>query len=260
MTEQLTLASVFVMGLLSGVHCVGMCGGIVGALTLGVDPKSGTKRRLGFQVFYNLGRISSYTLAGLLMGWIGAITTQSFASHSLHQILQTFSGIVLILMGLYLANWWRVLVKVEQAGSIIWKRIEPFARKLIPIKNINHAFLVGMLWGWLPCGLVYSMLTMSLTTASATQGALVMLSFGLGTLPNLLAMGLMAASLQKFLRHAVVKAIAGVTVIAAGVYLIVQVWMPMDMGDSKFDADNTGTKQDQQRPMKCGPGKCGAGK
>jgi len=230
--EPGTLLAVFIIGILSGVHCVGMCGGIVGALTLGVDPQSGTKRRIGLQIFYNLGRISSYTLAGLMMGWIGAITTQSFASHSLHQILQTFSGVVLILMGLYLAGWWRVLTKVEQAGSIIWKRIEPFARTLIPIKNSKHAFMVGMLWGWLPCGLVYSMLTMSLTTASATQGALVMLSFGLGTLPNLLAMGLMATSLQKILRHPVIKVIAGVSVIIAGVYLITQVWVPMESGDA----------------------------
>jgi len=236
------------MGLLSGVHCVGMCGGIVSALSLG--SQAAPRKKLWIQLFYNLGRISSYTLAGLLIGWIGAITTQAAASHSLHQILQTFSGIVLILMGLYLANWWRVLTKVEQAGAILWKRIEPFARKLIPIKTSKHAFLVGMLWGWLPCGLVYSMLTMSLTTASATQGALVMMSFGLGTLPNLLAMGLMAASLQTFLRKPVVKVIAGLLVIAAGVYLIFQVWAPMDMGESQ---------QDKRPQMKCGAGKCGAG-
>jgi len=223
----MTLLSIFIMGLLSGVHCVGMCGGIASALSLGSQSKSGTQKRLWIQVFYNLGRISSYTLAGLLMGWIGAVTIQGFASYSLHQILQTFSGIVLIFMGLYLASWWRILVKVEQAGTVIWKRIEPFARKLIPIKKIHQAFLVGMLWGWLPCGLVYSMLTMSLTTGSATQGALVMLSFGLGTLPNLLALGLMAASLQKFLRHPVVKTMAALLVMAVGVYLIVQVWVPI---------------------------------
>ena len=258
MSEANTLWAVFVIGILSGVHCIGMCGGIVGALTLGVDPQSGAKRRLGLQIFYNLGRISSYTLAGLLMGWIGAITTQNFASHSLHQILQTFSGVVLILMGFYLAGWWRVLTKVEQAGSIIWKRIEPFARKLIPIKNSKHAFMVGVLWGWLPCGLVYSMLTMSLTTASATQGALVMLSFGLGTLPNLLAMGLMATSLQNFLRQPVIKSIAGILVVIAGVYLITQVWVPMDMGDAKLDMESSDTQKDQRRPMKCGPGRCGA--
>lgn len=257
MYEEITLASIFVMGLLGGVHCVGMCGGIASALSLGSQTDAGIRKRFVIQLFYNLGRISSYTLAGLLIGWVGAITTQGFASHSLHQILQTFSGVVLILMGLYLANWWRVLVKVEQAGTLLWKHIEPFARKLIPIKKVHHSFLVGMLWGWLPCGLVYSMLTMSLTTASATQGALVMLSFGLGTLPNLLAMGMMAASLQAFLRRPVVKVVAGLLVIVAGVYLITQVWFPVGGGDAgQFDENKS---QQQQRPMKCGPGKCGAG-
>lgn len=254
-SDEITLVSIFIMGLLSGVHCVGMCGGIVSALSMGTQATP--RKRIWILLFYNLGRIGSYTLAGLLVGWIGAITTQAAASHKLHQILQTFSGVILILMGLYLANWWRILVKVEQAGSLIWKQIEPFARKLIPIKTSKHALLVGMLWGWLPCGLVYSMLTMSLTSASATQGALVMLSFGLGTLPNLFAMGLMAASLQKFLRLPVVKVVAGLLVIAAGVYLIAQVWMPMESGDQPFPDNGDG--QPQQGPMKCGPGKCGAG-
>lgn len=233
MNEELTLLSIFIMGLLSGVHCIGMCGGIVSALALGTNAKMGTGNNTLIQIFYNLGRISSYTIAGLLLGWLGAITTQSFASHSLHQYLQTFSGIILILMGLYLANWWRILTKLEQAGGHLWRVIEPFARKLIPIRNVRHAFAVGMLWGWLPCGLVYSMLTMSLTSASAQQGALVMLAFGMGTLPNLLAMGLMATTLQRLLKQPAVKIIAGLLVIAFGAYLILDVW-----GLISFSADD----------------------
>ncbi len=230
MFDLQTFLAPLVVGLLSGVHCVGMCGGIVSALSFGTQPEPSSRKSLWIQVFYNIGRISSYTVAGLLVGWLGAITTQSFASHTLHQGLQTFSGMVLILMGLYLAGWWRVLTKVEQAGTIIWKHIEPFARKLIPIKSANHAFVVGTLWGWLPCGLVYSMLTMSLTTASASQGALVMFSFGLGTVPNLLVMGLFATGLQPFLRQPAIKMIAGLLVMIAGVYLITQVWVPIEGG------------------------------
>jgi len=211
---------------------MGMCGGIVSALALGTAPGNSSAKNILVQVFYNLGRISSYTLAGLLLGWLGAITTQSFASHSLHQYLQTFSGIVMILMGLYLANWWRVLTKLEQVGSYLWRLIEPVARKFIPIQSIPKAFVVGMLWGWLPCGLVYSMLTMSLTSASPQQGALVMLSFGLGTLPNLLAMGIMATSLQRLLRQPLIKMIAGILVILFGLYLILDVWGLISFGES----------------------------
>lgn len=222
--DDLTLISIFIMGLLSGVHCMGMCGGIVSALALGSQQQNSTRQTLLIQLLYNLGRISSYTIAGLIMGWLGAITTQSVASHTLHQSLQTLSGIILILMGLYLANWWRILTRLEQVGAYLWRRIEPFARRLIPIKSPRHAIAVGMLWGWLPCGLVYSMLTLSLTSASASQGALVMLLFGLGTLPNLLAMGVMAVSLQRFLKQPVLKSIAGIFVAGFGMYLILDVW------------------------------------
>jgi sulfite exporter TauE/SafE len=229
MSENISYLSVFIIGLLSGVHCIGMCGGIVGVLSLGLDQKSGRVKNFFSQLFYNLGRISTYTLAGLLFGWIGQVSVEGLASHQLHQILQTFSGVFMILMGLYLAGWWRVLTRVEQAGAILWKRIEPFARRLIPVKKIHHAYFVGMVWGWLPCGLVYSMLTMSLGSGSATNGALLMLAFGLGTLPNLLAMGLLAVGLKEFLRKPAVRYIAGIMVIGFGAWLLWAAWAPMDV-------------------------------
>ena len=167
-------------------------------------------------------------VAGLLVGAIGSVLTQQFASHTLHQVLQSFSAIIMILMGLYLARWWLILAKLEQAGGFIWHFIEPTARRLIPIRHAYQALMVGLLWGWLPCGLVYSMLTMSLTSSNAMQGGLIMLSFGLGTLPNLLLMGLFAANLQKFMRHPLVRIVAGLLVIAMGVYLLYQAWLPVD--------------------------------
>ena len=225
-TPALSFLSVFIVGLLSGVHCLGMCGGIVGALSFGVDQQAGQQRKFLFLLLYNTGRIVSYMIAGMLVGAIGAVVTQQFASHSLHQMLQTLSGIFMILMGLYLARWWLILSKLEQAGGFIWRRIEPYARRLIPIRNFQQALLVGVLWGWLPCGLVYSMLTMSLTSTSVIQCGLIMLSFGLGTLPNLMLMGLFAASLQKFMQHRWVRIVAGLLVIGMGSYLIYQAWLP----------------------------------
>ena len=228
-TPALSFLSVFVVGLFSGVHCLGMCGGIVGALTFGMTEQASLKRKLGLLTLYNLGRISSYTLAGVMVGWIGAITTQQFASHSLHQFLQTLSGVFMILMGLYLARWWLILTKLEQAGGVLWRQVEPFARRFIPIRGLHQALIVGLLWGWLPCGLVYSMLSMSLTSSSPVQGGLIMLSFGLGTLPNLMLMGLFAASLQKFMQHPLVRIVAGILVIGMGCVLIYQAWVPADV-------------------------------
>jgi len=228
MTENLSYLSVFIVGLLAGVHCIGMCSGIVGVLSMGLDKQASKAQHFLSQIFYNLGRITTYSLMGLVFGWLGQVSVQGLASHTLHQGLQTFSAVFMILMGLYLAGWWRVLVKVEQGGAVVWKRIEPFARKLIPIKKMHHAFFVGIVWGWLPCGLVYSMLTMSLGSGSAVNGALLMLSFGLGTLPNLVALGLLATNLRKFLRKPIVKYIAGLMVIGFGVWLLWSAWMPAD--------------------------------
>ncbi len=228
MSETPTYISVFIVGLLAGVHCIGMCSGIVGVLSLGLDKEAGKFKHLLSQLFYNFGRITTYSLMGLLFGWLGQVSIEGLASHQLHQFLQTFSAVFMVLMGLYLAGWWRILTKVEQGGTLIWKRIEPFARKLIPIRKIQHAYFVGMVWGFLPCGLVYSMLTMSLGSGNATNGALLMLSFGLGTLPNLVALGLLAAGLRKFLRKPIVKYIAGLMVIAFGVWLFWSAWFPME--------------------------------
>lgn len=218
----------FLAGLLGGVHCLGMCGGIVSALTLGSHETGSSTRSWSSLLFYNIGRITSYTLAGVLVGGLGAVITQQFASHTLHQVLQTLSGVVMILMGLYLARWSMLLVRLEKAGTFIWRFIEPFARGLLPIRRWYQALMVGMLWGWLPCGLVYSMLSLSLTTASAVNGGLVMASFGLGTLPNLLLIGLFAGHLQAFMRHPWVRIVAGLLVIILGVYLIYMAWLPAD--------------------------------
>jgi sulfite exporter TauE/SafE len=123
-------------------------------------------------------------------------------------------------MGLYLAGWWRGLAHVEKLGARWWRRIEPMGRRLLPVRRPRQALLVGALWGWLPCGLVYSVLIWSIATGSATQGALLMLSFGLGTLPNLLLMGLFANRVARTLRAPLVRGLAGSMVIGFGVYTL----------------------------------------
>ncbi len=126
----------------------------------------------------------------------------------------------LVALGLYLANWWRGLGYLERTGNNLWRLIEPYARKFVPIKNIKQAFVAGLLWGWLPCGLVYSVLIWSLSSGSAVKGGLLMLSFGLGTLPSLLAMGLFATMLKHFMQLSIVRVLAALLVISFGVYQI----------------------------------------
>ncbi len=212
----------FAVGFFGGVHCVGMCGGIVGALSFGLPEEKRNRIRghLPFLLLYNLGRIGSYTLAGAIVGGLSAWAIDLLSIRQLQLWLQLLAGIFMILLGLYLNGWWRVLVRVEQAGSVIWQRLEPYGRRLLPVQRPGQAFLLGMLWGWLPCGLVYSVLIWTLMSGGAQEGALLMLSFGLGTLPNLLAMGVFAVMLQKLVQQDWVRQVSGGLVMAFGVYMI----------------------------------------
>lgn len=224
-TETSYLAA-FLVGLLGGVHCVGMCGGIVGALSFGLseDIRQQPRRMLPYLLAYNLARISSYTVAGALLGGISALALQLLAINQLQQALLVFAGIFMVLLGLYVGGWWPVLLRLEQAGGVIWRRVEPLGRRFLPMRSVLHAFLLGLVWGWLPCGLVYSVLIWAMASGGPLEGGLLLLSFGLGTLPNLLAMGLFAATLSRWVRYPWVRWTAGGLIILFGLSQILQVW------------------------------------
>ena len=209
------LASALILGLLGGGHCIGMCGGLMGALTLAI-PAEQRQRRLQLLLAYNLGRITSYTCAGLLVGAAG----WAVASGPAATVLRVIAGLLLIAMGLYLAGWWSGLTRIEGLGRVLWRRIEPLARGLLPVRNARRALLLGALWGWLPCGLVYSTLLWAASQGDALDSALLMLAFGLGTLPVLLATGLAAERLTALLRQRGVRIAGGLLVILFGLWTL----------------------------------------
>ena len=228
--------SAFLVGLLGGVHCVGMCGGIVTALSLGLpnqlNPQLNPKGRhpgrpmggnLPLVLAYNLGRISSYTLAGALFGGIGALAVHSSGLRSAQTALLVVAALFMIALGLYLGGWWRGLTRIERIGASVWKQIEPYGRHLIPVRTPGRALLLGAIWGWLPCGLVYSVLVWSISTGDPIRGALLLLSFGLGTLPNLLAMGLFAGWISTQVRKPWVRQAAGLLVAGFGLWTLLQI-------------------------------------
>lgn len=219
MPVEVTYISAFLVGLLGGVHCVGMCGGIVGALTMGLPGhlRQGVVRPLPFLLAYNGGRILSYTVAGMLLGGLGSALASLGELHLMRQILLLIAGLFMIVLGLYLADWWRGLTRLERAGGRLWRYIEPLGRRLLPVRTLPRAMLAGMVWGWLPCGLVYSVLVWSMAAGSWHQGGALMLSFGLGTLPNLLVAGIFAAQLASFVRNIQTRRIAGGLVMLFGI-------------------------------------------
>ena len=212
----------FLIGLSGGAHCFGMCGGIVGALTLGLPatPDRPLLGRLPFLLAYNLGRLLSYVVAGMLAGGVGAWATHLMSVHQAQLTLQLLAGLFMILLGLYLAGWWAGLARLERAGGRLWRRIEPLGRRLLPVRTPARALGIGLVWGWLPCGLVYSVLVWAMGAGGALNGGLLMLCFGLGTLPALLAMGAFAATLANFMRQPSMRRVVGALVIGFGVYEI----------------------------------------
>ncbi len=207
--------SAFIVGLAGSLHCVGMCGGIAGALRAAVP---GGQPPLTYIFSYNLGRITSYAIAGAVTGVLGQVARAS-VSHGL-MIFQLLSAVMLIAMGLYLAQWWRGLARLEKLGNGLWQRIRPWSKRFIPFKSPLSAFPYGFIWGWLPCGLVYSTLTWALVSGDGLYGAATMAAFGLGTFPALIAVSLGAGWLLKLLQHPKTKSLVAICLIIYAIFLI----------------------------------------
>jgi len=218
--NEFSYLSAFVVGLLGGVHCVGMCGGIVSAITMSLDRSASAQFR--FHLAYNIGRIGSYVIAGALMGGLGVMLAGYLPVKMAQQFLLGLAGVFMVFLGLYLAGWWTILRRLEELGGIAWKKIQPLGNSLLPVTTSRKAFFLGMLWGWIPCGLVYSVLIWSISAGSILEGGLLMLAFGLGTLPNLLAMGVIAEKLMAFVRQPATRQVAGSLVMLFGIYTIYQ--------------------------------------
>ncbi len=220
LTESLFI-SAFFMGLLGGTHCVGMCGGIVSGLTMGLPENERNKRNrlLTYLISYNSGRILSYAIAGAVVATLGMVAENIGSGMDVRRWFTLIAALVMILLGLYLTGWWTsAILGIERAGSIVWRLIEPMAKKFIPIRSTTQAMIAGMLWGWLPCGLVYTALLWSMTAESSLQGAMVMISFGIGTLPTLLGLGYFSNSLISKLQKGWVRTTMGITVAGFGLY------------------------------------------
>jgi len=229
----LSLLPIFMIGLLGSVHCVGMCGGIVGAFSVASVPKrkfpvpvvaiaaGGTTRTMALEnalrvVSYNIGRIGSYALAGAIVGGV-ARGARTLSGVSVFQIGGFWlANLMLVALGLYLMDVWRGLTRLEAVGQALWQRVQPLTKYLLPLDSPLKMLALGGLWGWLPCGMVYSVLLTAMLTGSARSGATVMLAFGLGTLPTLLAMGMLGAQLRTWLQRRPVRLISGLIVLSFG--------------------------------------------
>ncbi len=202
----------FAMGLFSSLHCIGMCGSIIGTLTFSLSPdiRSQKRKLLPYVLNYNFGRICSYVIAGAIAGVFQIFLTLPFTGGHGHRILQILSAVVMASAGFYIAGWFPRFAYIEKIGSRFWKLIEPYGRLLIPVKTKLQAFLFGIVWGWLPCGLVYTSLALAATTGDIVRSSLTMLAFGLGTLPAVMGVGIMTDTLARLSRMQRFRQVIGV--------------------------------------------------
>jgi len=221
------LLPVFVVGLLGSVHCAGMCGGIVGALSVAPGAARGVPVRLvtarapmagvANVLAYNTGRIGSYMAAGAVAGGLAQGAHALAGLPALQAGAYWLANLMLAALGLYLMDAWRGLARIEAGGRLVWRGVAPLLRRVGPLDGPGRMFAAGALWGWLPCGMVYSVLVTAMLSGSAARGALVMLAFGLGTLPMLLGLGLVGARLRAWMADVRVRRAAGLLVLGFGV-------------------------------------------
>ncbi len=231
------------IGLLGAVHCIGMCGGIVGALSMANTPRRAfpvavvtvgapaqaldTTLRV---IAYNAGRIASYMTAGAIAGGVAGGAHALTDMVALQIAAYWLANLMLVALGLYLTGAWTGLARLEQAGQFIWRRVQPLTKPMLPMDSTPKAFALGALWGWVPCGMVYSVLLSAMLTGSPLSGAAVMLAFGLGTLPALLTMGIAGTRFKTWTRARGVRLTAGLIVLGFGVLGLIRAGNGMSPG------------------------------
>lgn len=237
----LDLFSAFIIGLLGSGHCIAMCGGITTMLTSAVSPTKKHNAQIipvngntsplhnsskaSLIICYNIGRIASYSLIGAIVGFTGSIAAKNVGLPLAG--LRMFSAVFVILLGLYLGQWLMWLNRIEALGKKLWQYISPLASKAIPVDSPIKALCLGTIWGWLPCGLVYSTLTWALASSSLTMGAGIMFFFGLGTLPALLTLSIGFTSIKNNLVKPILRKTMALTLISFGIYSFVVAYQQM---------------------------------
>jgi sulfite exporter TauE/SafE len=212
---EYSLLFALTVGLFSSLHCLGMCGGIVGALSFGLpeEIRQNRWRFIPYLLAYNSGRLLSYATAGGLIGWLGMSLFISISPHYGHTLLKWLAAAFMVAIGLYLAGWFSRFALLENLGRPLWRKLEPLGQRLLPVQSLLKAFFFGLVWGWLPCGLVYAAVVYAAASGGAADGALFMVFFGLGTLPAVLTAGILSHWIARLSQTPRVRRGAGVFII-----------------------------------------------
>lgn len=213
------VVSAFVMGLLGGAHCVAMCGGVVGVLCSAAPRCAAAKtKQARYWLAYNAGRIASYSLLGLVFGSLGTLLAGTAAFEGFRHALRAIAALCMLFVGLHLMGLPSIMTRLESAGAPLWRRLSPVAKRFLPLRSPWHAAVVGGVWGFMPCGLLYGALVLAASAETPAMGAMTMAAFGVGTLPVMIAMSAVASSVARALTRNGVRRAAGCVVLGFGLF------------------------------------------
>ncbi|MBT8079343.1 MAG: sulfite exporter TauE/SafE family protein [Gammaproteobacteria bacterium] len=219
MTADALIAAAFLAGFFGSTHCIAMCGAIV---VLFEQSRSDSGAHWARRLLYNAGRLGFYALLGGIAGSAGTVVSATAGLG----ILRVVAGLLVIALGLNLIFDWQSTRFLERAGSIVWKRLAPLSRYVLPVNTPLRALGAGFVWGALPCGLVYSAVALAATSGSPGHGAITMSFFWLGTLPMLLLAGASGERLKRWSGNRGMRRVAGALMIAIGIYAVFPLVMP----------------------------------
>lgn len=216
-TAVISLSAAFVAGAVGSVHCLAMCGGLASAL--GMRSRNAPAAALRDAWLYHCGRLGGYGLAGALFGALGATLLATLNLPLLAATARVGAGLLVVLAALKVLLGWNLLSFIERAGAHYWKALQPVARRAASTSGVTRSLLVGLLWGWLPCGMVYSMLMFAALSGDSLHGAGIMVAFGLGTMPAMLTSSAFAARLSGWIRQRGTRQLGGVLLLLFGCWI-----------------------------------------
>ncbi|HEY0939426.1 MAG TPA: sulfite exporter TauE/SafE family protein [Steroidobacter sp.] len=227
-SDALSLSAAFIAGIAGSAHCFAMCGGLAGALGMraratAASPSSAFTNALS----YHVGRLGGYTAAGAICGLIGATLQAVLDLARIGTTLRIASGVLLVLIALRMLSPWNPLRWLETFGAKFWRRLQPYTLGTGKLTGHTQAIALGFLWGWLPCGLVYSMLLFAALSGHALNGAAILLAFGLGTLPSMLTSSVLASQVQRVLNNRWPRFASGLLLLMFGAWMI---WIALPAG------------------------------
>jgi sulfite exporter TauE/SafE len=188
MTGGLTLGAALMLGFAASGHCLVMCGGISAALGIATAKRANGKPRTSLLVCYQVGRMLSYAIAGGLLGGVLGFLVGWLDDDAVRQGLRALSAAALVAAALVAFGVLRD--PGSRIGRLVWPRLAPLGRRLLPVTNMTRAIGFGMVWGWMPCGFAYTVMVIAALEHDALRSAATMVAFGIGTAPAMIAVAL----------------------------------------------------------------------